>query len=383
LTSRPTFSIASPRISVSTSPRPGTQHARPPTVAGFKDLETAFQYRLLKDGPHELALMVALIVDWGGTAATNAGIGTSYSTLSPTLCVGKGFGELPDQLSWARPFAATLDASYDIPASSYDFAAGAFISHTASYSTSRQYSLPYLHSNVIDLELPEFFNHLIPLVEASFRTPVADNFGNSCVTTGLSYYQVGVEAIIAVKGESGGGVGVIGQLHFYLDDMFPTALGQPLIGGKTPPAKTPLRRLNHARGHRCFVCIAPPACGRGRSPFSITPNRKLAAQLRPHRTSSRCGSPKTPSRPSAPWRCRILPEGGWIRASRGSARPVSCTSGSGLWRQAPTRCCRTRCPSTRTRPRAASASTSVRNENAVAALPSGSLSASPARVTRV
>jgi hypothetical protein len=219
-----------------------------PTMAGFADLETTFQYQLLKDAPDQLALMVGLIVDWGGTGATNAGIGTSYSTLSPTLYVGKGFGNLPDQLSWAQPFAITLEASYDIPSSSYDFAAGAFIPQTVSYSGSLQYSLPYLHANVIDLGLPDFFNHLIPLVEASFQTPVANNFGNTYVTTGFifpgviwvgSYYQVGVEAIIPINKESGSGVGVIAQLHLYLDDMFPNTVGQPLIGGKTPPAKLP------------------------------------------------------------------------------------------------------------------------------------------------
>jgi hypothetical protein len=219
-----------------------------PTMAGFNDLVTTFQYQLLKDAPHQLALMVGLIVDWGGTGATNAGIGSSFSTLSPTLYVGKGFGDLPDQLSWAQPFAVTLEASYDVPTSSFDFAAGAFIPQTVSYSASLQYSLPYLHANVIDLGLPDFFNHLIPLVEATFQTPVANNFGNSYVTTGFvypgviwvgSYFQVGLEAIIPINKESGSGVGVLGQLHFYLDDMFPNTFGQPLIGGQTPPARLP------------------------------------------------------------------------------------------------------------------------------------------------
>lgn len=219
-----------------------------PTMAGFADLETTFQYQLLKDGPDQLALMLGLIVDWGGTGATNAGIGTSYSTLSPTLYVGKGFGDLPDQLSWAQPFAVTLEASYNIPSSSYDFAAGAFIPQTVSWSGSLQYSMPYLHSNVIDLGLPDFFNHLIPLVEASFQTPVANNFGNSSVTTGFiypgviwvgTYYQVGLEAIIPINKESGSGIGVIGQLHFYLDDIFPATFGQPLIGPRTAPSKPP------------------------------------------------------------------------------------------------------------------------------------------------
>jgi hypothetical protein len=83
--------------------------------------------------------------------------------------------------------------------------AGAFIPQTVSYSASLQYSLPYLHANVIDLGLPDFFNHLIPIVEVSFVTPVANNFGNRFVTTGFispgviwigDYFQVGVEALI-------------------------------------------------------------------------------------------------------------------------------------------------------------------------------------------
>src|SRR5580692_10121654 len=47
-----------------------------PTLAGFSDLETTLQYQLLKDSPHELAMLLGLIVDWGGTGATNSGIAT-------------------------------------------------------------------------------------------------------------------------------------------------------------------------------------------------------------------------------------------------------------------------------------------------------------------
>jgi hypothetical protein len=107
---------------------------------------------------------------------------------------------------------------------------------------SLQYSLPYLKSEVVDLQLPDFFNHLIPIVEASFSTPVANNLGNSYTTTGSvnpgviwvgGYFQVGLEAVIPVNRESGSGIGVLGQLHLYLDDIFPTTVGQPLVGGSS------------------------------------------------------------------------------------------------------------------------------------------------------
>ena len=45
------------------------------------------------------------------------------------------------------------------------------------------------------------------------------------------YCQFGVEALIPVNARSGSRVGVLGQLHFYLDDLFPRTLGRPLFGG--------------------------------------------------------------------------------------------------------------------------------------------------------
>jgi hypothetical protein len=31
---------------------------------------------------------------------------------------------------------------------------------------------------------------------------------------------------------SGHGVGVVGELHFFFDDIFPDSLGKPIFGGK-------------------------------------------------------------------------------------------------------------------------------------------------------
>jgi hypothetical protein len=218
-----------------------------PSRSGFGDLETTFQYQLLKDGPHELALLLGTIVDWGGTGATNVGIGSSFSTLTPTFYFGKGLGDLPETVGLVRPFAVTGQIGYQIPSSSFDFTQNVAIPQNLVYGGSLQYSMPYLKSSVIDLGLPEFINHLIPLVEARFTTPAANNFGNSSVTTGTiqpgliwvgSYFQVGVEAVIPVNGQSGSTIGVEAQLHLYLDDIFPTTIGRPLIG-KSAPARLP------------------------------------------------------------------------------------------------------------------------------------------------
>ncbi len=219
-----------------------------PKMAGFADLETTLQYQLLKDGDHEFAELLGLIVDWGGTGASDSGIGTPYTLLTPTYYFGKGFGDLPDQAGWLRAFAVTGQVGYQIPTRSFDVVQQAFIPQAVPWGMSIQYSMPYLKSEIQDLQLPDFINHLILITEAQMTTPAANNFGNSWVTTGTinpgviyigGTYQIGLEAQVPVNRESGHGIGVLGQLHFYLDDMFPQTIGQPLLGPKTAAAQKP------------------------------------------------------------------------------------------------------------------------------------------------
>jgi hypothetical protein len=219
-----------------------------PTVSGFGNLETTFQYQLLKNAPHELALLVALEVEWANTGAVNAGLAERFTVLTPTFLFGKGMGDLPDTIAWARPFAVTGQIGYQMATVSFDPVEDAFVPQVLAYGGSLQYSMPYLKSEVRDLGLPDFFNHLIPLVEAQFATPVANNFGNSAATTGTinpgviwigTYFQVGVEAVIPINRQSGSGLGVLGQLHFYLDDIFPTTIGRPLLAGTSSTQRQP------------------------------------------------------------------------------------------------------------------------------------------------
>jgi hypothetical protein len=217
-----------------------------PKMAGFSDLETTLQYQLLKNDDHEFAMLLGLIADWGGTGASDSGIGTPYSLLTPTFYFGKGLGDLPDEAGWLRAFAVTGEIGYQFPTTSYEVTTNTYIPQVLTYGASVQYSMPYLKSEIQDLQLPEFINHLIPIVEAQLQTPVANNFGNTYVTTGTinpgviwvgSYFQVGVEATVPVNRASGTGVGFLGQFHLYLDDMFPSTIGQPLLGPSTPPRK--------------------------------------------------------------------------------------------------------------------------------------------------
>src|SRR5579862_7264073 len=43
-------------------------------TTGFQNLETTFQYQILKDRSHELAILSGLVVDWGHTGSTGSGL---------------------------------------------------------------------------------------------------------------------------------------------------------------------------------------------------------------------------------------------------------------------------------------------------------------------
>ena len=221
------------------------------THAGFDNLATSFKYQFLTDASGELAMSASLDVDWGGTGSSSIGA-DPFTTLTPTLFVGKGFGFFPDSMKFFKPFAVTGQVGYAIPTESstttFDAASGLLTTtpnpRFLNWGGSLQYSMPYLKSNVQDLGLPAFLNRMVPLVEWNLATQVS-NFDGGQRTTGTinpgviyvaDKYQLGVEAIVPVNRPSGDGVGVIGQLHLYLDDIFPNSLGRPLFAAGPKPA---------------------------------------------------------------------------------------------------------------------------------------------------
>jgi len=212
-------------------------------ASGFQNLETSFKYRVYKNAEHEFVLSVGLDIEWGGSGAQDVGA-DRFTTYTPTLYFGKGFGDL--SVGWMRPFAITGQVGYALPSSSttvtIDPDSGdvdtEFNPRVLVWGGSLQYSLPYLKSAVVDLGLPDFFNRLIPIVETSLQTPVANTATSGTVTTGTvspgflwvgNTYQIGVEALIPINRQSGTSVGAIAQLHFFLDDIFPNSIGRPLF----------------------------------------------------------------------------------------------------------------------------------------------------------
>jgi hypothetical protein len=227
-----------------------------PGANGFQNLDTTFKYRVFKSPEHEFVMSVGLSVEWGGTGSTSVGAET-FNHYVPNIYFGKGLGDLPDTLSWIRPVAITGQVGYSIPDTRFATLIGVdpdtglqtvdteFHPHVLNWGLSIQYSMPYLKSSVIDLGLPDFIDHLIPLVEANLQTPVSNTLTSGTLTTGTinpgviwvgNYFQVGVEALIPINRQSGSNVGVIAQLHLYLDDIDPHGIGKPLFGGPVQPA---------------------------------------------------------------------------------------------------------------------------------------------------
>jgi hypothetical protein len=230
-----------------------------PTAAGangFQNLDTTFKYRVFKNAEHEFVMSVGLSVEWGGTGAANVGAET-FNTYVPNIYFGKGLGDLPDTLSWIRPVAVTGQVGYAIPARNFTTTFGIdpdtgnqtvdteLHPRVLNWGGTIQYSMPYLRSAVVDLGLPDLINHLIPLVEATMQTPVANTLTSGTMTTGTinpgviwvgNTFQIGIEALIPINRQSGTNVGVIAQLHLYLDDIDPRGIGKPIFGGPVQPA---------------------------------------------------------------------------------------------------------------------------------------------------
>ncbi len=221
-----------------------------PGGSGWQNFETNAKYRLFVNAPHEFIVSTGLTFEWGGTGARRVGA-DNISAATPQLYFGKGFGDLPKSLDILRPFALTGQLGFRVPTRdrktevTVDPDSGALnfdvnrFPKVLNWGFSLQYSLPYRNAHVQEIGGPDFLKRLIPVVEVSFQSPV-DNIpiGGQRKTTGtvnpgLIYsagsYQIAVEAVLPINRASGKNIGVIAQLHFFFDDLFPNSLGKPLF----------------------------------------------------------------------------------------------------------------------------------------------------------
>src|SRR4030081_2083730 len=228
------------------------------TRSGFENFVIGAQYQLYTNPEHQFVFTVGGTAAIGGTGAP--GIASSFSTLTPTVYIGKGFGDLPDSLAWLRPLTVSSTVAVAVPTASTSLGtidslradAGAFTSLMTVPSGATtlsetihpkilqlgfalEYSLVtnmYTGPNRTGTRYPEGW---VPLVEFTTATPLNGPLAGrttSTVNPGViwvsRYLQVGVEAIIPMDAHSGRDLGARAQAHLYLSEIFPDL--KPIFG---------------------------------------------------------------------------------------------------------------------------------------------------------
>jgi hypothetical protein len=197
--------------------------------SGWDNLEITPTWQFLTDAESEFVASAAMSFKIGGSGSTP--VADAFTTTTPKILFGKGFGQLPDSMALWRPLAITGVVGYAIPGTSTE-------SKVLEWGGALEYSLLYLQTNVRDQGFSNFVAHLTPVVELSFATPTDAGGGGTTgtVNPGLiwsgQYVQFAAEAVIPVNNASGNTLGGMVQLHFYMDDIFPGSLGSPILGGK-------------------------------------------------------------------------------------------------------------------------------------------------------
>jgi hypothetical protein len=211
------------------------------SVRGFDNFAANVKYQFFKSDEHETIFSVGLDWDIGNSGAKRVGP-DPFSTLTPAVFAGKGFGDLPDSLPYLKPLAVTGSVGVGLPTKSSTTTVADDGTETTTKNPNvlnvglaLEYSLLYLQSFVKDVGLSEPFNRLIPLVEVSMQKPLDGNGPTTgTINPGLlwagRYMQFGLEAIIPMNKATGGKTGVLFQIHFFMDDLFPKSIGKPIFG---------------------------------------------------------------------------------------------------------------------------------------------------------
>ena len=212
------------------------------TQRGFDNAAASVKYKFYQSNEHETILSAGVDWDIGGSGSKRVGA-ESFSTVTPALFFGRGFGDLPDSAMYLRPLALTGSVGIGIPthasSSSLNDDGDVVIErhpHMLNLGFAIEYSLPYLQAFVKDVGLREPFNQLIPVVEFALTTPIDRGGGptTGTINPGIlwagRYMQLGLEAAVPINHQTGSRVGWIAQIHFFLDDIFPTTVGKPIFG---------------------------------------------------------------------------------------------------------------------------------------------------------
>src|SRR6202158_4841272 len=233
-------------------------------LSGFDNLVIGTQYQLYTNPEHQFVVTVGGTAAIGGTGAP--GIASSFSTLTPTVYIGKGFGDLPDSAAWLRPLTITATGAVAVPTDATTLTSTSLGSVNLPIETGAFNSLTTLPTGPTTLAAtvnPKILqlgfaleyslvtneytgpNHTgtryaqgwVPLVEFTTSTPLNGPLAGR--TTGTvnpgviwvsRFLQVAVEAIVPMDGRSGRDLGVRAQAHLFLPAIFPDFYGKPIFG---------------------------------------------------------------------------------------------------------------------------------------------------------
>jgi hypothetical protein len=217
------------------------------SASGFGNLELGLKYQFFTSTEHETILSFGTSMELGGTGARRVGA-DSFSTVSPALFFGKGFGDLPDSVKFLRPFAITGVIGTNFPTRGKNVTT--IINEdtgeteqevernptTLTWAFSIQYSLMYLQSFVKDVGLGDPFKRMILVVEFPMETCLtADCKGKTTgtVNPGIvwagKFMELGLAAQIPINSRTGKNVGVLALFHLFLDDLLPKGMGGPIF----------------------------------------------------------------------------------------------------------------------------------------------------------
>ena len=201
------------------------------TVTGFENLVIGTQYQLITNPEHQFVVTVGGTAALGDTGASD--VSPSYSTLTPIIYWGKGFGDLPDSMAWLQPVTITGNLGVALP-TERTTPDGTTNPNVLDWSFALEYTLLTDGHTSDGRRYPQGW---VPLVEVALTTPL--DGPDAWETTGTvnpgviwvtKNFQLGVEAIIPINEASGDGLGVRAQIHWYLDRVFPNTIGKPIFG---------------------------------------------------------------------------------------------------------------------------------------------------------
>ena len=218
-------------------------------------MEVSLKYVFFKSDEHETLLSAGVSWDVGGTGSKKVGA-ESFDTVTPTLFFGKGFGDLPDSLDYVKPFAVTGSIGLALPTRRYNEIRRP---RTTAPSPSEQGEEHHLGAvgllvSVQPAISPELRARRRPAAAAQPDDPdrragAGDAHQRSQDHAGPRARSIPASSGSASTSSSGSrpscrstrppgkNVGVLGQVHFYLDDILPQVFSWTPFSGVLGPTQ--------------------------------------------------------------------------------------------------------------------------------------------------